>query len=410
MARFPRKKVVAADPEKDGHAASASPKNARAKVFASIAARSDGFQPARQVLRKVRAVPTIYPDFDRVSRVAGWPVDRVTMVHGPSHHGKTYFVAGVGLSFLKQGHMFCLVDAEMSTPIPWVETMYGAYADSERFFASRPSCYEQAVDDIKSVAEGVADAREKGRIPKETVCLFGVDSMRALVPKKLIEKIDQLGADGDKGSIDGMNGAAGRYRALLNAAWADSLVPLMYHTGNAILLVGREADDMMADARDKQFGNDWKLTGGKATFFASSLVVRIVRDGYVYEDVDGTKRVVGERHRAELHKTKVAAHQDRTDRAIFHTSNGLGSVPEGFDFARDVLHVGEMTNVIQRAKRTDGKVGSGLAFKNKRWRGEAQFVKLADRKTLEAIEAAARAKFTEDDGVVSRADSVGAAT
>lgn len=378
-----------------------TPRRPEAKVFAEIAARSKSFRPARETLRRVRAVPTIFPDYDRKTRVGGHPVDRVTVVHGPSSHGKTVFTHGLGLSFLRRGHLYCPIDAEMTTPIDWVETLLGEHADNPAFLASRPKSYEQAVDDVRRVAEGVADARAKGKLPPETTCLFAVDSIRKLVPEDIQARIKKLGAEGEKGSVDGFSGAAGRMRAAMNAAWLDELVPLMYHTGCAILFVGREADDPNADARDRQFGNDWKLTGGRGLYFDSSLVVRISRDAYVWEgegEAETKKVAIGERHRVEIHKTKVAAHQDKIDRAYFWTSNGLRA-PEGFWRARDVLHVGKATGVVKAA-------GSWLSFDRKRWQGEERFLAGASAEVLDAIEAAARGKFAED--AAKRADVVGA--
>src|ERR1019366_3652343 len=139
-----------------------------AKVFADIAAKSKSFRPAREVLRRVRAVPTIFPALDWKLRVGGWPIDRTAIVHGPSGMGKTQLVQGIGLSFLRRGHMFAFIDSEMTTPMPWLETLFGDYADDPRFIASRPTSYEQAVDDVQKIANSVGEARAAGRVLKDT--------------------------------------------------------------------------------------------------------------------------------------------------------------------------------------------------------------------------------------------------
>jgi len=368
-----------------------------ARVFADIAASTKSFRPARETLRRVRAVPTIFPYVDLKTRVGGWPIDRVGLVHGPSNHGKTIFCHGLGLSFLRRHHMYCLVDAEMTTPITWCETLLGSYTDADGFLASRPSSYEETCDDIRRTAEGLADARAKGRVERDTTALFVIDSIRKLVPKNLMARIEKHGADGKDGSVDGYGGRAAQLKAALNAAWLDELVPLMYHTGCAILFVGRESDDVNASARDRQFGNDWKLTGGKALYFDSSVVCRVSLGGKVTIGDEDSKEVVGERHLVEIHKTKVAAKQDRVEKAYFHTSNGRRT-PEGFDRARDLLRLGTDLDVFKKS-------GSWIAFDGRRWQGEVKFCETADPDVLDAIEAACRAKFAED--AAAHADVVG---
>jgi RecA/RadA recombinase len=358
------------------------------KVFGEIAARSKSFRPARETLKRVRAVPTIFPWVDWKLRVGGWPIDRVATVHGPSAAGKTLLCHGLGLSFLRRGHMYCPIDAEMTTPVTWLQTMLGPHVDAGACFASRPLSYEQAVDDVRKVATGLAEARERGKVPPETSCLFVVDSIRKLVPEDIQERIRKMGAEGDRGSVDGFSGAAGRMRAALNSAWLDELVPLMYHTGCAIVFVGRESEDLNADARDRQFGKDWKLTGGRGMYFDSSLVVRVVRDRFVTTGAEESKVVVGERHLVEIHKTKVSAQQDRVEKAWFHTSNGKAS-PEGFDRARDLLGLADEFGVMRRS-------GTWLSWGGKRWQGDARFVEHASPELLDELEAALRGKFGEE--------------
>jgi recombination protein RecA len=380
-------RAMARHPKKVEELPSGPARSPQQKVFGEIAARSKSFRPARETLKRVRAVPTIFPWLDWRTRVGGWPIDRVGVVHGPSAAGKTLLCHGLGLSFLKRGHMYCPIDAEMTTPVTWMETLLGPHVDAGACFASRPLSYEQAVDDVRKVANGLAEARAKGRVPPETTCLFVVDSIRKLVPEDLTARIKKFGAEGERGSVDGFSGAAGRMRAALNSAWLDELVPLMYHTGCAILFVGRESDDPNASARDRQFGADWKLTGGRGMYFDSSLVCRVVRDRYVTVGAEESKQVVGERHLVEIHKTKVSAQQDRVEKAYFYTSNGKGA-PEGFDRARDLLGLADELGVVKRS-------GAWLSWNGKRWQGDARFVETVRPEQLDELEAALRARFEE---------------
>jgi RecA/RadA recombinase len=370
-----------------------------ARVFAEIASRSKSFRQAREVLRRVRAVPTIFPAFDWKTRVGGCPIDRVMMIHGPSSAGKTQFANGLGLSFLRRGHAYALVDAECTTPIPWLETMMGAYADDPAFFASRPESYEQAVDDVRRTALGIAEARDKKKLHADTTCLFVVDSIGKLVPLDIQEKIRKHAAESEKGSIDGFSGAAGMIKAALNKAWLDQLVPLMNQTGCAIAFIVRESKDREASPMSRKFGSDWKTTGGGALFYESSLAIRVSRANLLHEQPDDWKSaVVGERHLVEIHKTKVSARQDVVEKCWFSTSNGAWT-PEGFDRARDLLELGLDLGVIKQGG------GAWLSYTGNRWQGPKRFLKSATPLLLDEIESEIRARFGED--VASRADVVG---
>jgi recombination protein RecA len=380
------------EPEPEAFIPELPPRDPTAAVFASIADRSKAFRPAREMLRRVRAVPTIFPYYDMRTRVGGHPLDRIALVHGPSSHGKTLLVQGLGLSFLRRGHGYCLVDAEMTTPIVWLETLMAEHADNPRFMALRPRSYEQATDAIRRTALAIADERKKGNLPDDFTCLFAVDSLTSLVPEDLMDRIQKFGAEGEKGSVDGYSGASGLLMANLNQAWLRSLVPLMYETGCSILFIARESKKINATVQERAFGNDWQIKGGGAGFYESSLVARVLRAKWITvgRDDSDAKQAIGERHLVEIHKTKVAAHQDRVERAYFHTSNGV-MFPEGFDRRRDLLELGRELGVIKTS-------GTWLAYGRSKWQGEMQFLKGASPEMLDGIEAACRSRFAEDAG------------
>lgn len=313
----------------------------RLNQMAEVAGRFVSFRPATDVLTKVRAVPTIFPQVDLATRVGGWPIERFGLVHGPSNEGKTMFLIGLGLSFLKGGHFFNFVDAEYTTPSTWLETYMGPFVNHPGFTALRPTTYEQTVDAVRASAESIAEAKVKGILDPDTSCLYVVDSLRKLVPKNLLAKIMKESADaapqtgkgrrgkGQRG-VDGLGGRAAQHKAALNAQWLDELVPLLAQTGTAMVVVARESEDPDAGIFDEGF----KVGGGKAIYYDSSLAARIVREGYV---TDGNKNVIGERHAVTIRKTKVGKKgREKRPMAYFHTSNGL-LVPEGFDKPRDLI-------------------------------------------------------------------------
>ncbi len=352
-------------------------------AFAAVAKRVKVWKPAREALTLVRSVPTIFPQLNAATRIDGWPLQRVAVVHGPSAHGKTTFVHGLGMSFLERGHFYGFVDAEYTTPEDWVTKLMGKWSSNPAFLAMRPTTYEETVDAVRSLVESVAESRAKKEIPPDTSALIVIDSIRKLVPKRLREIIDKEGADETKksGGIDGMSGRAAQYKAALNAAWLDELIPLLYHTNTTLIFIGRESEKQ----KENKFDVDWKLTGGKALFFDSSLVARITRAAWIKKG----DQIVGEKHRVRIHKTKVAGKDDKVVDCFFHTSNGV-LIPAGFDHARDVIDMGLECGVLtQRGAWIDNTLNGEC------WNGSHAAVMILGKSsdTLKDLEKAVTEKY-----------------
>lgn len=353
----------------------------RLGAMQASASKFKSWKPAGEVLSKVRSHPTIFPLVDRAIGVGGWPIQRVAVVHGPSNHGKTMFVHGLGLSFLKAYNFFAFVDAEYTTPISWLDTIMSSYASYPGFIAKRPESYEDTVSAVREFAEGVAKDRAKGLLPSDITGLIVVDSIKKLVPKTLLAKI-LAGGNG----ADGAKGRGAMMKAALNAQWLDELVPLLYHANLGMVFISREyenSDQGTLKLSDPGGGFDYKVGGGKALIFESSVVCRITRS-WVKEGADGV--VVGERHQVKVTKTKVANKTNKASIGYFHTSNGV-LVPEGFDRARDVIELGRQAGVLEMN-------GSWLSWPagGQKWQGESNAVKAltADQALLDTIEGEAR--------------------
>lgn len=367
----------------------AKSRNPQLTAMAAVAEKFKAWRPAHEVLTAVRAVPTIFPQYDRATRVGGHPIERWTTVHGPSNHGKTSWCHGLGLSFLQRDHFYAFVDAEYTSPEDWLAKMMAEYAHHPGFIALRPTTYEQTVDAVREVMNGVAEARGTGakNISDETSLLIVVDSLRKLVPEDILAKIKQHGAQGKRGSVDGMGGRAAQVKAAMNASWLDEMTPGLFHKRAAMVAIARESEDTGADANDKMYGNDWKMTGGKAIEFDASLVIRITRAAWVKDGAGEDSRIVGERHRMTIRKTKVAGKDDKNVVCYFHTSNGV-LAPEGFDRARDVLEMARGYGMVASS-------GTWLSWRGNRWQGESAAVKKLHLRPelLATLEQEVRAKF-----------------
>lgn len=303
----------------------------RLKKLASVASRFKAWRPAVEVLTAVRSHSTIFPQFDRATRVGGYPLQRFGVTHGPSAHGKTQFVIGVGCSFLETDDYFAYVDAEYTTAQDWVQKLMGKYATHPRFLALRPHSFEKTVLAVREVLEGVAADRDAGKEPPERTVFVAVDSIRKLVPERLMEKL----AKGE-GGVDGASGRAAQYRAALNAQWLDELTPLLYHTNTSMMFVSRETEDQEGLV---------KVGGGVGLIYDASLVCRVQRASWVKEGSGDDARVIGEQHRVRITKSKVAGKEGKFTDSYFHTSNGA-LFPEGFDRARDVVQLAGQLGLI----------------------------------------------------------------
>ena len=384
MARKTKKKVAAKAEEKKPAkviAQAVSGTVDRLNSLYQVSKRVKGFRPAMEVLTKVRAHPTIFPLYDRATGVGGHPIERIAMIHGPSNHGKTAFVHGLGLSFLRAGNFYAYIDAEFTSPEDWLRTLMRQYADHPGFLAKRPKSYEDTVDSVRDFVNTIAEAREKGEIESDTTALVVVDSIRKLVPEGLLKKL----LKGD-GGLDGASGRGAMMKAALNAQWLDELVPLLYHTKTALVFIAREYDttpDAYKSVEPGE-GKDYKVGGGKGLIFESSVVGRVTRT-WVKDGTGESARVIGERHCVEITKTKVSGKQHKVERGYFHTSNGL-LVPAGFDRARDVLELALDAGVVQQS-------GSWFSFDGERiGNGTSAAVKAltSNEALLDTIEGEAR--------------------
>lgn len=364
-------------------------------VLGKTAERFGAFRPALEVLLPPAPVPTLLIQYDHATRIGGHPSNRIVTAHGPSGHGKTAMALALILSYLVEGHLVFHVDAERTTDTEWVKNMFGVHADlmkSGRYFALRPDSYEQAVDKVREFGLNVKAAVDAGEVPPGTKWLLVVDSMNRLTPKDFTKNLLKDGG-AVKSGFDGSSGRGGQRKAAANAAWFDELVALVDNTNGSAMLITREAEDPNADANDKKYGRDFRITGGRALIYDASLLVRVERAGYVLEKPpkEGEKgNVIGERHRVTLSKSKIAAKDGYDTRCYFHTSNGK-IFPVGLDRARDLLELATNFGVVTNN-------GAFFYFGKKRLgQGLLNAVKTITKDTEMSaeIEALVRAKFAK---------------
>lgn len=347
-----------------------SENRSRLSSMSKVAERFGKFRPAVEVIRRVEAVPTRFVQYDDVLGVGGHPIGRVTLLHGPSNEGKSHFALGIGESFLRRDHFFGFVDAERTTPLPWVQRIMGTMIDHPGFVAMAKNTYEEVRVEVRRFCEEIGEAREKKEIPEDTAGVLVVDSIRKLYPKKAFDEL--MAEVASKKEVKGSGGSRiEQQKAALNARWMDELVPLLADTRVAMVIIARE----YANADAGMFDKDWIVGGGKALFYDSSIAVRASRQ-WVYDGSGESKRAVGERVNLDIHKTKLSGKVVKVPRAHYHTSNGI-LVPEGFDSARDVLELGEAAGLVQVTSNgwytwAKTRLGNGLSNVVRRLHGDAE--------------------------------------
>jgi hypothetical protein len=272
----------------------------------------------------------------------------------------TVFAHGLGLSFLNRDHFYNFIDAEFTTPKDWVRKLLRKQADHPGFLAKRPTDYEQTRKAVRDFLDLMSKARADDELPDDTGAFMVVDSIRKLVPKNMMDKLEA-----GKGGIDGMKGRAGMIQAAYNTAWMNELVPLLFYSNATMAIITREAENTEAT---NEYDLDYKVTGGTAIVYDSSLAIRIQRAAWVSNGKkEKARRIYGERHRITIHKTKVGGKEGKVVQCYFHTSNGE-FVREGFDRPRDVVDMAKQCGVL-------GKRGSWLDFGDHSWNGENEAVK-----------------------------------
>jgi hypothetical protein len=333
----------------------------KATPLLDVAKEFDAFRPASSVLREVRAVPTCFIQFDHATRVGGLPVDRFGLVHGPSSEGKTTFCIGLLGSFLVLEHLARLIDAERTTPFSWPRKFIGPPASTWRFGALRPETYEACQQTVRADLVKLRKLRAGGHVPEWMTALYVLDSFKKLTPEGFFDKITKA-ADGKaqkdrrgkekKIGFDGASGRAGQLKALYNAAWLDELTALLDDCGAGFLAITRETEEI--ETQGFNAGEiTIKIQGGKALIYDSSYVIRVTKEGDVYDreyDKAGDnsdRQLLGEKFAFAFEKTKVSGRKERRTIGHFHVSNG-NLFPEGFDRPRDVLELAERFEVVRQ--------------------------------------------------------------
>jgi len=315
-----------------------------------------GWKRAEDALDRVESVSTIFPDFNRATRCGGLPINRMHVIHGETHGGKSLFVLGLIKSFLDGGHVAAYVDAEHSTPHEFAEELIGDLSKCEGFFGSRPDTYEDTIDAVNEFLSMMVTLR---KTHPEKKAIVVIDSINKLTPARELKNVLKSGGE------EVSKGHAGRYRAAVNQAWLNHLSPRLKPAGCAMVFIAQER--VGADDAPWQPDGGVQIKGGQALSFDASLLIRVSKSMPMRDTTSVTKEapkgeIVGWAHRVRIYKSKVAHMDGAQSDCAFHFSNGK-QTPAGFDTSRDALHLAKKLGLLQVN-------GSWLSWRKRRWQGE----------------------------------------
>lgn len=335
--------------------------------YINAAGEIKGWKPAADVFDRVTSVRTIFPDFNRATRVGGLPVRRIHTLHGPTHGGKTAFALGLVKSFVDMGYLSGYIDAEHTLGKEFVAELVADLEGRRNFLADRPLSYEKTiekVDEFLGISAGICEKHPDHK------SILVVDSINKLTPERELK--NALKGDGDdeggggrgktKGSGNLTKGHGGRYRAAVNQAWLDHLTPRLAAAQCALVLIAQERDDEDTSTFIKT--DDFKVKGGKALLFDASLVIRVSKSSPITRnpsDKKSNENIVGFGHRVRVWKSKVGHMDGRYTDCAFHLSNGKLSAA-GFDMARDAVLVGANLGIVKQS-------GAWFSYKGRRQQG-----------------------------------------
>lgn len=330
--------------------------------------RFNGFQPPKgwkkgsEAFDRIKSVRTIFLDYNRATRVGGHPVRRIATIHGESHGGKTAFALGLLKSFIDAGHLGGYIDAEHATSEEFLEELLGKFVQQPNFLGQRPKSYEAAIDATDAFLKVASGFVKKD--PDFCSALL-VDTINKLVPSRELASVTKAGA------AELAKGHLGRSRAAQNQAWLDHLVPRLGEPNCALILIAQEREVAVKHGWEQ----DFRLKGGGALFFDSSLVARVFKSRPIrIKQDEKSSPIVGFRHKIRIRKSKVGHMDGNYTDCHFHLSNGaLEGVPPGFDLGRDAIEVGLAMGVVSSS--SSWLTWKGLGGKRMRRNGRNAAVK-----------------------------------
>lgn len=227
-------------------------------------------------------IPTGVFSFD-LATLGGLPHDRISMVHGPKHSGKTYMAMRsiMGAQQTLPGQQAVLIDVEGTYESVWSGKIG---VDNDNLLVVRPDSGEQAVDISNALVSTLG------------VSLVVVDSLAALVPHKEQEE------DADKALVGLQSKLITRMLRVISSAQIAER-KRGHHVTVLLLNQQRTKIGGWAPAGMEPIS----LPGGKALGHFTSLEWRMKNKETISKDSEGRETLAHNDHAFTLEKNKLNA-------------------------------------------------------------------------------------------------------
>lgn len=336
-------------------------------------ARDAGAVTGRAALPEATPIPTPIRWFNIATDWGGLPGAKMTVLHGPSHEGKTALLMALLRAALDLGGLAAYLDNEEANFDPrFIEAMIGRELDQtpNMWFAppKARSIFSESIRWIDNVMQ--ASARLAAQNPSYPGCILGIDSLDNMMPDALIQ--DALRALEDAASVEdddedddgelvtgtkkkgrGRGGGAKKKNDIdtalagnIDMRKAAIVRPIL---GRMVAQAGRSKVHIVVVTHEieeiQKFGKFEKRTyrprGGKAVQFYGSLRVRVTKKERTLGDDAASE------HPFEILKKRSGAVEPRGTGGRFFISTGRGPSPLGIDFAREALVLGAEIGVVE---------------------------------------------------------------
>lgn len=296
-------------------------KNDRLKALQRIA-KSNSLMTLSSI-EDIKVVPTIFPAFNRAVGIGGAPLHATWIVHGPPSGGKTTFAAGLIRSFQILGHYAAYMDAEHTVTKPWFESL-GVDLDDVLFH--RPETFEDMVVKVDDWITGFVAGQKDGDISHDSGLIIVVDTIHKPVCEAEIALLKSKKKDDPE-----LSKGWGRMRANMISTWVDRLTPMVGRHNICFVALAHEHE---VPAQNSFSAPSYRVKGGQSLYFEASVRTRITAGEKLFEEIDGEKTLVGKVHHVYVEKNKISFPHQKCD---FYVGNGMGSIPLGFDTARELV-------------------------------------------------------------------------
>lgn len=258
-------------------------------------------------------ISTQCASLDRAIGRGGYPLGRLTILHGPEGCGKTTAALHAVAEVQRIGGIAVYLDKEYKLDLD-----YGAQlgVDRGRLFLHQPNTLEDSFRYMEATITHAAKLRH--RLKRRVPVVIILDSMNAAITKAQFE-----------GDWDDQHMAP---QARCFSQNLPKLMPKVYKDDVALIWISQVRQKM-----NVSFGNDEEIAGGKAPRFYASLIIHLKRIGAIKAGDDN----IGNRTVALVQKNQIAPPFKKTEFVI--------RFGHGIDNHRSVLEMALELDLVEKS-------------------------------------------------------------